>query len=50
LSEKLQRLQATSTGFEALAAQGKEILNRLGEQAKKTEEQRQKLADELRDR
>ncbi|SPQ23200.1 d42d6844-add0-49bf-a980-3505cee3d2a5 [Thermothielavioides terrestris] len=50
LSEKVQRLQATSTGFEALAAQGKEILDQLGEQAKKTDEQRQKFADELRDR
>lgn len=45
LSEKLQELQHTSTGFETLASQGREILDRLGEQATKADEQRQKSVE-----
>ncbi|KAL2134431.1 hypothetical protein VTI74DRAFT_203 [Chaetomium olivicolor] len=50
LSEKLQALQATSSGFEALAAQGKEILDKFEVQRAKTEEQHHNFAQELRDR
>ena len=50
LSEKLQDLQATSSGFEALAVQGKEILQKIGEQQTKAEELHQKSAEELRDK
>ncbi|KAK4043138.1 hypothetical protein C8A01DRAFT_13306 [Parachaetomium inaequale] len=48
LSTKLQDLQATSSGFEALAVQGKEILQKLGEQQTKAEEHHQKSAEEFR--
>ncbi|KAK4150878.1 hypothetical protein C8A00DRAFT_45804 [Chaetomidium leptoderma] len=50
LSKRLQDLQATSSGFEALAAQGKEILQKIGEQQIKAEEQHQKSAEGFRDR
>lgn len=50
LSEKLHDLQATSSGFEGLAVQGKEILRKLGEQYAKAEEHRDKSAEELQER
>jgi hypothetical protein len=50
LSKQLQGLQATSASFEALAAQGKQILDTIGEQQAKADEQRQKSVEELRDR
>jgi predicted nucleic acid-binding Zn-ribbon protein len=50
LSEQLQNLQATSSGFETLAIQGKEILQKLEEQQVKENEERQKAAKEYRDR
>lgn len=50
LSEKLRDLQATSSGFETLAVQGKEILQKIGEQQTRAEEQHQKSAEELRDK
>jgi hypothetical protein len=50
LSEKLQDLQATSSGFEALAVQGKEILQKVGEQQTRAEEQHQRSAEELRNK
>jgi uncharacterized protein YoxC len=50
LSTKLQDLQATSSGFEALAVQGKEILQKLGEQQTKAEEHHQKSARDFQDR
>lgn len=50
LSKKLQDLQATSSGFEALAAQGKEILHKLGEQHATENERHQKSAEEFREK
>jgi septal ring factor EnvC (AmiA/AmiB activator) len=50
LSEKLRDLQHTSNNFEALAAQGTDILAKLGEQQKKAEEQHESLAKTIRDR
>lgn len=50
LSKQLRELQATSAGFEALAAQGKQILATIGEQQSKAEEHRQKSAEEVRHR
>lgn len=50
LSERLQDLRATSSGFEELALQGKEILRELGEQHAKAEEHRNKSAEELQKR
>jgi predicted nucleic acid-binding Zn-ribbon protein len=50
LSEQLQNLQATSSGFETLAIQGKEILQKLEEQQVKADEDCQKAAEEYRDR
>ncbi len=50
LSKQLRELQHTSSGFEALAAQGKEILNKLGEQQAKADEQHRKSAEELQNR
>lgn len=50
LTEKLQSLQTTSSGFEALAVQGKEIMNRLAAQQAETELQRQKLAEDFQQR
>jgi paraquat-inducible protein B len=50
LSEQLENLQATSSGFEALATQGKEILQKLEKQQVKANEERQKTAEEFRDR
>ncbi|KAH6618106.1 hypothetical protein B0J18DRAFT_493039 [Chaetomium sp. MPI-SDFR-AT-0129] len=50
LTEKLQSLQTTSSGFEALAVQGKEIMNKLAAQKVETESQRQKLAEDFQQR
>ncbi|KAH6640491.1 hypothetical protein F5144DRAFT_526074 [Chaetomium tenue] len=50
LSERLHDLRATSSGFEGLALQGKEILRELGEQQAKAEEHRNKSAEELQER
>ncbi|KAK4241465.1 hypothetical protein C8A03DRAFT_30326 [Achaetomium macrosporum] len=50
LSQKLRDLQATSKNFEALAAQGKEILDKLGEQQKKAEEQHHNSVKEIKNR
>ncbi|KAK3292795.1 uncharacterized protein B0H64DRAFT_365953 [Chaetomium fimeti] len=50
LSEKLRDLQDTSSGFEKLAVQGKEIMQKLGEQYEKAEEHRNNSAEELRER
>ncbi|KAH6843094.1 hypothetical protein B0I37DRAFT_437149, partial [Chaetomium sp. MPI-CAGE-AT-0009] len=50
LSEKLRDLQATSGGFERLAIQGKEIMQKLGEQYTEAEAHRNNSAEELRDR
>ncbi len=50
LSKQLGELQDTSSGFEALAAQGKEILDKLGEQQAKADEQHRKSAEELQNR
>jgi hypothetical protein len=50
LFEQLQDLRATSSGFEAVAVQGKEILQKIGEQQTRAEEQHQKSAEELRDK
>jgi hypothetical protein len=50
LFEKLQDLRATSSGFEAVAVQGKEVLQKIGEQQTRAEEQHQKSAEELRDK
>jgi chromosome segregation ATPase len=50
LSEKLHDLQATSSGFEGLVVQGKEILRKLGEQHAKAEEHRNQAAEELQER
>ncbi|KAK4147479.1 uncharacterized protein C8A04DRAFT_9019 [Dichotomopilus funicola] len=50
LTEKLQSLQTTSSGFEALAVQGKEIMNKLAAQQVETESQRQKLAEDFQQR
>ncbi|KAG7286096.1 hypothetical protein NEMBOFW57_008399 [Staphylotrichum longicolle] len=50
LSKRVRELQATSAGFEALAAQGKQILATIGEQQSKAEEHRQKLAEDFRHR
>lgn len=50
LSEKLQDLQATSSGFEALAAQGKEILGKFEEQRTREEAQHKQCAEELQKR
>ena len=50
LSERLHDLQATSSGFEGLAVQGKEILRQLGEQHAKAEEHRNKSAEEWNER
>ncbi|KAK3303520.1 uncharacterized protein B0T15DRAFT_402314 [Chaetomium strumarium] len=50
LSQKLRDLQATSNNFEALAAQGTEILAKLGQQQEKAEEQHESSAKTIRDR
>ncbi len=50
LSKRVQDLQATSSGFEALAAQSEEILNKLGLQNTKADEWHQKSSQEFRDR
>ncbi len=50
LSKQLQDLQETSSSFEALAIQGKEILDRLGEQQAKSDEQHRKSTEELQNR
>ena len=50
LSKQLQELQDTSSGFEALAAQGKVILDKLGEQQAKPDEQHRKSAEELQNK
>ncbi|KAK4128501.1 hypothetical protein N657DRAFT_561713 [Parathielavia appendiculata] len=50
LSEQLKQLKASSSGFETLGIQGKEILQRLEEQQVKADEERQKSAQEFRDR
>ncbi|KAJ4293731.1 hypothetical protein N0V88_005239 [Collariella sp. IMI 366227] len=50
LSEKLQDLQTTASGFEALAAQGKEILGKFEEQRKREEAQHKHFAEELQKR
>jgi hypothetical protein len=50
LSEQLQDLQVTSSGFEALATQGKEILKRLGDHQANADEQHRKSAEELRNK
>ncbi len=50
LSKQLQELQDTSSGFEALAAQGKAILDKIGEQQAKADEQHRKSTEELQNR
>lgn len=50
LSKKVQELQATSSGFETLAAQGKAILDKLGLQNTKADEWHQRSSQEFRDR
>ncbi len=50
LSKQLQELQDTSSGFEALAAQGKAILDKIGEQQTKADEQHRKSTEELQNR
>lgn len=50
LSEKLQDLQTTSAGFEGLAVQNKEIMDKLEEQHKAADDRHQRTGQELRDR
>ncbi|KAL2260964.1 hypothetical protein VTK26DRAFT_4901 [Humicola hyalothermophila] len=50
LSEKVKDLETTFAGFEGLAAQSKEILNKLEEQHKVSDDQHQRVGQEFRNR
>lgn len=50
LSERLKDLQETASSFEALAAQSKEILDKLEEQRKEADDRRQKEAKDFQQR
>jgi Predicted membrane protein len=50
LSERLKELQETASGFEALAAQNKKILDKLEEQQKEADNRHQKETKDFQQR